>query len=105
MWYEVCCVVQGPVSEYMGTPEEAAALKEQAGHDVDLEALAQAHVSAVTGACLALGIRYAGSANPAARIVLTEKLRDMLVAKNAAPDSSGGEHLPCPCDSDDALFK
>ena len=84
--------MQGPVSEYMGTPEQAAALKEQAGHEVDLEALAQAHVNAVTGACLALGIKYAGSANPAARTVLTEKLHYMLAAKNAALDSSGGEN-------------
>ncbi len=85
--------VQGPVSKYMGTPEEAAALKEQAGHEVDLEALAQAHVNALTGACLALGIKYAGSSSPAARLTLTSMVRYMLEAKNAAPDSSGGKRL------------
>jgi anaphase-promoting complex subunit 1 len=41
-----------------GTTEEAA--------DVDLEAMAQAHVNVTAGACLALALRYAGSANAAA---------------------------------------
>ena len=40
---------QGPVSEYMGTPEQVAALNARAGHKVDLEALAQAHVCAIAG--------------------------------------------------------
>jgi hypothetical protein len=40
---------QGPVSEYMGTPEQVAALNAWAGHKVDLEALAQAHVCAIAG--------------------------------------------------------
>lgn len=75
----------------MGTPEQTAALNEKAGHRVDLEALAQAHVNAITGACLALGIKYAGSASSGARTVLTDYLHYMLAAKKSAPDGSGGE--------------
>ncbi len=86
-----CQCAQGPVSEYMCTPEQAAGLNAKAGHKVDLEALAQAHVNAIAGACLAMGIKFAGSANSGARTVLTEMLHYLLAAKNDAPDSAAGD--------------
>ena len=58
--------------------------------DIDREALSQGHLMAVTGACLAMGIRYAGSANAAAYSVLKHYLLYLLAAKNMAPDASQG---------------
>jgi anaphase-promoting complex subunit 1 len=65
---------------------------------VDREALAAAHVNGVAGACLAIGIRYAGSANADAQALLQECALGLLHAKEAAPDSSAGAHgsLPSP---------
>jgi anaphase-promoting complex subunit 1 len=82
---------QGPINLYMGGAEETAILNEAAGHKVDVEALAQAHVNAVAGACLAMGIKYAGSANSGAQATLHEYAAYLLKAKNTAPDSSSGE--------------
>jgi hypothetical protein len=52
-------------------------------------------ITPIAGACLALGIKFAGSANSGARAVLTEYLHYMLTAKNDAPDGFGGQSLPC----------
>ena len=62
--------------------------------DEDMEAVAQAHVNAVAGACLAVGIKYAGSANAAACGLLTHYCGYFLRAKHAAPDSSSGDANP-----------
>ena len=60
----------------------------------DPEAIAQAHASAVTGACLAMGIRYAGSACPEARGTLLHYVNAFLKAKMAAPDPFSGVNTP-----------
>ena len=59
--------------------------------DVDREAVAQGHMMGITGACLAMGIRYAGSANAAAYSVLQHYLLYLLAAKKMAPDASQGQ--------------
>ena len=61
--------------------------------DEDTEAIAQAHVNAVAGACLAVGIKYAGSANAAACGLLTHYCGYFQRAKHAAPDSYSGPRL------------
>jgi anaphase-promoting complex subunit 1 len=75
----------------MGSAEQTAKLSEAAGHKVDVEALAQAHINALAGACLAMGIKHAGSANPSAQATLHDFATYLLQAKNAAPDSSSGK--------------
>ena len=70
---------------------DAIARLNGAGHAVDVEALAQAHINAVSGACLAMGVKYAGSANSGAQAVLHEYATYLLQAKNVAPDSTSGE--------------
>ena len=56
----------------------------------DREALAQAHVHALAGACMALGLRFAGTADAAARDALRKMLSRFLALKAAA---AAGE--PC----------
>ena len=56
---------------------------------VDWEAVAQAHIHAVAGACLGMAIRYAGTGNPEAGRVLRAHLMALLEAKRLAPDASG----------------
>ena len=74
-------VSQGPLSAYMSG--EAAADKEDVA-EVDTEALAAAHVNAIAGACLAIGIRYAGSCNGAAQALLQGHALALLRAKEGA---------------------
>ena len=76
--------MQGPLSKLMAATKAGA-------EDIDREALAQAHIMAISGACLALGIRYAGSANAAAYGVLKHYLLYLLAAKKTAPDASQGD--------------
>ena len=57
----------------------------------DPEAVAQAHINAVTGACLAMGIRYAGTGDRQARAVLTRHALAFMEAKMEAPDPFSGE--------------
>lgn len=57
----------------------------------DLEAIGQAHISAVAGACLSIGIKFAGSGNAAAEQVLRHYVLYFLKAKQQAPDSSTGQ--------------
>lgn len=63
------------------------------GQRADLEAIGQAHISAVAGACLSIGIKFAGSANAAAEKVLRHYVLYFLKAKQQAPDSSAGKPL------------
>jgi Proteasome/cyclosome repeat len=59
----------------------------------DWEALAQAHCNALAGACLAVGLKYAGTHDEQAREVLTDYLHNLLLAKvkgtNSSPSGSG----------------
>ena len=50
-------VLQGPVTQHLNRGEEDAKI----GRDVDHEALAQAHVNVITGACMAIGIKVRDS--------------------------------------------
>ena len=45
--------------------------------DTDWEALALAHVNVLTGACMALGVRFAGTADAAAYETLTDAAADI----------------------------
>lgn len=75
----------------------------------DPEAVAQAQVHAVSGACLAMGIRYAGTANPEARKTLLDHVSMYLKWKMRAPDPFAGkpstltpgsaDHPICPAES------
>ncbi|KAK9819157.1 hypothetical protein WJX81_007920 [Elliptochloris bilobata] len=76
-------LIQGPVDKFVGPSAEAA-------EDEDAKAIAQAHINAVAGACLAVGIKYAGSANAAACGLLTHYCAYFQRAKHAAPDSMSG---------------
>ena len=91
---ELGLMAQGPLSRYTSSGAEGAGSnggRKRGG--ADTEALAAAHVNAVTGACLAIGIRYAGSANAAAQALLQEQCLAMLRAKEAAPDPSFGARV------------
>ena len=57
---------------------------------IDREALAQTHVHALAGACMALGLRFAGTADASARDALRSMLSRFLALKAAA---AAGE--PC----------
>ena len=83
-------LAQGPVAKYLSTAQ--GNLKGPAsGQRADLEAIGQAHISAVAGACLAIGIKFAGSASAAAEQVLRHYVLYFLKAKQQAPDSSTGK--------------
>ncbi len=56
---------------------------------MDWEAVAQAHIHAVAGACLGMGIRFAGTGNAKAASVLRAHTIAFLEAKRTAPDASG----------------
>jgi len=56
----------------------------------DVEAVAQAHCYALAGGCLAMGIRYAGTANLQAGEVLAGRCTYFLRHKTKAPDASAG---------------
>ena len=54
--------------------------------------MGQAHISAVAGACLSIGIKFAGSADAAAEGVLRHYVLYFLKARQQAPDSASGDH-------------
>eukprot|EP00887_Chlorella_sp_A99_P005912 scaffold29.g5912.t1 len=77
----------GPVSKLMAGPgTETDALR----GSVDWQALTQSHCCIVAGACLAIGIRFAGSCNAQAEQVLREYVLYFLAAKKAAPEPGSG---------------
>lgn len=84
-------VLQGPVSKYLSRAQANA--KGSPGNRADLEAIGQAHINAVAGACLSVGIKFAGSADAAAEKVLRHYVLYFLKAKQHAPDSASGEWL------------
>ena len=51
--------------------------------------VAHAHCCALAGACLALGVRYAGSQNSAAEQLLREQLMSFLAIKSSLPEPPG----------------
>lgn len=55
----------------------------------------QAHCAVVSGACLAIGIRFAGSANAQAEAVLREFLLHFLSAKKLAAEPGSGGWCTC----------
>ncbi len=63
---------------------------------MDWEAVAQAHIHAVAGACLGMGIRYAGTGNAKAAGVLRAHTIAFLEAKRTAPDASGAPRCRMP---------
>ncbi|GMH41655.1 hypothetical protein BSKO_09565 [Bryopsis sp. KO-2023] len=56
----------------------------------DKEVIAQAHMNAVAGACLAMGLKYAGTADGSARATLHDFVLKFLKLKKEVPDSSAG---------------
>ena len=59
-------------------------------HEEDPEAVMQAHINALTGALLAIGIKYAGTAHLGAQRILTEHVKTFTKAKIKAPDPHSG---------------
>ena len=55
-------------------------------YDVDLHTIAQCHLYALTGAALALGVRFAGSANENAKTILMNHILKLLRFKSKSPD-------------------
>ncbi|KAL0039031.1 hypothetical protein WJX77_005730 [Trebouxia sp. C0004] len=82
-------LIKGPVGKYLGRAQ-GNQKGPASGQRADLEAIGQAHISAVAGACLSIGIKFAGSANAAAEKVLRHYVLYFLKAKQQAPDSSAG---------------
>ncbi|QDZ19822.1 subunit 1 of anaphase-promoting complex [Chloropicon primus] len=54
--------------------------------DVDPHTIAQCHLYALTGASIALGVRYAGSANKDAKKILMDHMLKLLRFKSKSPD-------------------
>lgn len=54
---------------------------------------AQAHLAILTGGCLALGLRFAGSQSAAAAAVIQQQLQHCLRCKALVPDANAG--VPC----------
>lgn len=77
------------MSKYLSKAQGSA--KGSSGNKADLEAMGQAHISAVAGACLSIGIKFAGSADAAAEGVLRHYVLYFLKAKQQAPDSASGD--------------
>ena len=59
----------------------------------DPDAVQQAHVHAVTGIMLAIGIKYAGTADVKAKKFLMDHVKVFMKAKLSAPDPCLGKPL------------
>jgi anaphase-promoting complex subunit 1 len=59
--------------------------------DVDTEALAQANVNILAGACFAIGVRFAGTGNEDARALLHKYVLQFVQQKRGAPAVSSGD--------------
>ena len=68
------------LQQYHAAPSEA-------GEDLDHEALRQAHANIIAGACLAIGLRFAGTANKHAQDLLMHYIHYFAKAR----DESGGQ--------------
>ncbi|KAL3687507.1 hypothetical protein R1sor_013816 [Riccia sorocarpa] len=60
--------------------------------DADMEALVQAHVNILAGACLSIALRYAGTAKPEAQQLLRKYALFFLQEKRAAASASRRPH-------------
>ncbi|XP_056423181.1 anaphase-promoting complex subunit 1 [Hyla sarda] len=69
------------------------AAEQPASEDLNLETLAQAHVYIIAGACLALGFRFAGSANLAAFNCLCKFAKDFECLSGQAGSTTGHYNL------------
>ena len=87
-------VMQGPVAKYMSRAQGSPVLKGTSGQRADVEALGQAHINAVAGACLAIGIKFAGSGSAEAEQVLRHYVLYFLKAK--LQDSDAGQGMTQP---------
>ena len=58
----------------------------ETGHD--LEALAQGQVQGLAGACMSVGLKFAGSANPNAEAILTAYVKRFLQRKREVPQTA-----------------
>lgn len=83
--------MQGPVSKFLSRAQTSPRMKGDYGQRADVEALGQAHVNAVAGACLSIGIKFAGSANAAAEQVLRHYVFYFLKAKQQEADTPTGK--------------
>lgn len=84
---------QGPISRWNDRAEDSEP-EDSFEAPPDSEAAAQAHINALAGACLALGIKYAGTADARACDMLHSYVLYFLCSKQAAPDPvSGGPQL------------
>lgn len=81
----MACVEQGPLKMLLSKRSAARVAS------MDWEAVTLAHINAVTGACLALGIRYAGSGNAAAAKLLRAHILTFLENKKLVPDATQGK--------------
>ena len=70
-----------------GSPTEEI-LDDTRNGTIDFEAVLQAHMNTLAGACMALGLKYAGSADQAAQETLAQACRRFLKLKQGAPEIS-----------------
>ncbi|RMZ57437.1 hypothetical protein APUTEX25_004271 [Auxenochlorella protothecoides] len=73
-------ILQFDTSKMLGVGRAARRRKE------DAEAVCQAHISCIAGACLAVGLRHAGSCSAAAAGLLRSRLEGLLRLKAAIPE-------------------
>lgn len=77
-------LLKGPLHKFMAG--EGAGVPQ-----ADYEALTQSHCCVLAGACLAVGIRFAGSANARAEALLRKYAAHFLTAKQRAPEPGTGQ--------------
>lgn len=64
-----------------------------AGSALDWGAIGLAHVHALSGACFAIGLRFAGTSNAAAEALLRQHLLQLLHAKRRAPGGPNDQSI------------
>ena len=77
--------MQGPLADIIGHERQLGS------GGADLDTLAQAHVFALAGGCLALGVRFAGSQDADLAAMLLGQLRYLLACKTLVPDGAAGK--------------
>ena len=79
-----------PPGELEASMRATEDLGRRAGGAVDREAIAQAHVHALAGACMSLGLRYAGTADATAAATLREMTLRFVRLKSRCKDGPHG---------------
>lgn len=82
----------GPTTEAAPAPETL----EPGPAEIDWLLVGQTRVSLITGACLAVGLRYAGTADPSAKRLLTAKLKMFRDARRSAVHPARMASVPTP---------